>query len=33
MIRHTIMKATNLADLYELPIVDWAVIEDRLAQG
>jgi hypothetical protein len=32
-IRHTIMKTTNLADLYELPIVDWAVIEDRLAQG
>src|ERR1017187_10952570 len=32
-IRHTIMKATNLADLYVLPIVDWAVIEDRLAQG
>jgi hypothetical protein len=32
-IRHTIMKTTNLADLYELPIIDWAVIENRLAQG
>jgi hypothetical protein len=32
-IRHTIMKTTNLADLYELPLIDWAVIEDRLAQG
>ena len=32
-IRHAIMKTTNLADLYELPIIDWAVIEHRLAQG
>ena len=27
------MKTTNLADLYDLPIMDWAVIEGRLAQG
>jgi hypothetical protein len=27
------MKTTNLADLYDLPIVDWTVIEDRLAKG
>ena len=27
------MKTKNLANLYDLPIVDWAVIEDRLAQG
>jgi Pyridoxamine 5'-phosphate oxidase len=27
------MKTTNLADLYELPVIDWTVIEDRLAQG
>ncbi len=27
------MKATNLAGLYELPIVDWATVEERLAQG
>jgi hypothetical protein len=32
-IRHTIMKTTNLADLYALPLIEWAVIEDRLAQG
>jgi PPOX class probable F420-dependent enzyme len=29
----TIMEMTNLADLYGLPNVDWAVIEDRLARG
>jgi len=27
------MKTTNLADLYALPIIDWSVIEDRLALG
>jgi hypothetical protein len=27
------MKTTNLADLYELPIIEWAVVEDRLVQG
>ena len=27
------MEATNLADLYDLPLVDWAPIEARLAQG
>lgn len=27
------MRATNLADLYGLPLVDWARIEDRLALG
>src|SRR5580658_11188660 len=32
-IRHAIMKATNLADLYDLPIVEWGVIADRLARG
>ena len=29
----TIMDATNLADLYELPLLDWTRIEDRLEQG
>ncbi len=32
-IRHRAMETTNLADLYHLPIVDWTVIEERLAQG
>jgi hypothetical protein len=27
------MKATNLADFYELPPVEWAMVEGRLAQG
>jgi hypothetical protein len=27
------MDATNLADLYDLPLMDWAPIETRLAQG
>ncbi len=27
------MKATNLADLYKLPLMDWARIEARLEQG
>jgi PPOX class probable F420-dependent enzyme len=27
------MKAINLADLYALPPVEWATIEDRLARG
>jgi Pyridoxamine 5'-phosphate oxidase len=27
------MQTTNLADLYQLPPIDWSVIEDRLAQG
>lgn len=27
------MKATNLADLYHLPLVDWADVEARLEQG
>lgn len=26
-------RATNLADLYELPLLDWGSIEKRLAQG
>jgi Pyridoxamine 5'-phosphate oxidase len=29
----TIMETTNLADLYGLPTIDWAIIEDRLARG
>src|SRR3954466_7035845 len=28
-----IMEATNLADLYELPVVDWGRIEARLDRG
>ena len=32
-IRRTTMKTTNLADLYALPIIDWSLIEDRLALG
>ena len=27
------METTNLADLYGLPTIDWAIIEDRLARG
>jgi hypothetical protein len=27
------MEAKNLADLYDLPLVDWASIEARLEQG
>src|SRR5688572_10242116 len=27
------MDATNLADLYELPLIDWGAIESRLDQG
>ena len=27
------MEATNLADLYNLPLVDWSRIEARLAEG
>jgi len=27
------MDATNLADLYDLPILDWATIQDRLDAG
>jgi hypothetical protein len=27
------METTNLAELYQLPLVDWSVIQDRLAQG
>jgi hypothetical protein len=27
------MKTTNLANLYDLPAIDWTVIETRLAQG
>ncbi len=29
----TIMETTNLADLYGLPTIDWAIIENRLARG
>jgi hypothetical protein len=27
------MRATNLADLYDLPVLDWARIEARLNEG
>jgi PPOX class probable F420-dependent enzyme len=27
------MEAKNLADLYELPLVDWALVEARLGEG
>ncbi|MFI9504404.1 pyridoxamine 5'-phosphate oxidase family protein [Nocardia sp. NPDC052566] len=27
------MKATNLAELYDLPVVDWAVIASRMDEG
>jgi hypothetical protein len=33
MIRQIMMEAKNLADLYELPTVDWSTIENRLARG
>ncbi len=29
----TMMETTNLADLYGLPTIDWAIIEDRLERG
>jgi hypothetical protein len=32
-VRHNDMEATNLADLYELPPIDWAIVERRLARG
>jgi PPOX class probable F420-dependent enzyme len=28
-----VVEATNLADLYDLPLVDWTLIESRLAEG
>jgi hypothetical protein len=31
--RPTTMEATNLADLYKTPLLDWARIKDRLDQG
>ena len=31
--RPSVVKATNLADLYELPLLDWGPIEARLGQG
>ncbi len=31
--RQKVMEATNLADLYRLPPLDWARIEARLDQG
>ena len=31
--RPTVVRATNLADLYELPLLDWGPIEARLDQG
>ena len=31
--RQTVMEATNLADLYDAPLLDWARIEARLDQG
>src|ERR1700683_5333686 len=33
MIRRIIMEPTNLADLYGLPLIDWADIERRLERG
>ena len=27
------MEATNLANLYQLPLLDWASIEDKLRSG
>jgi hypothetical protein len=33
MIRQTIMESRNLADLYNLPLIDWVAIESRLARG
>jgi PPOX class probable F420-dependent enzyme len=32
-VRPSTMEATNLADLYNLPLVEWPRIEARLAQG
>jgi hypothetical protein len=29
----TIMEATNLADLYDAPLLDWSLVTDRLEQG
>ena len=31
--RLSVVKATNLADLYKLPLLDWGPIEARVAQG
>jgi hypothetical protein len=31
--RLPVMEATNLADLYELPVLEWAPIESRLEEG
>jgi hypothetical protein len=31
--RQTNMQATNLADIYELPVLDWGRIESRLDEG
>ncbi len=31
--RRTTMDATNLADLYQLPALEWAAIESRLGRG
>jgi nitroimidazol reductase NimA-like FMN-containing flavoprotein (pyridoxamine 5'-phosphate oxidase superfamily) len=31
--RQSTMKATNLADIYGLPLLDWAQVESRLDQG
>jgi hypothetical protein len=31
--RQTIMEAINLADIYGLPLLDWARVESRLDQG
>ncbi len=28
-----VAEATNLADLYELPLLDWAAVEERLDEG
>jgi pyridoxine/pyridoxamine 5'-phosphate oxidase len=33
IVRRTIMETKNLADLYKLPTIDWATIENRLARG
>jgi len=33
VLRQTVMEATNLADLYEAPLLDWRRIEARLDQG
>ncbi len=31
--RPTVMDATNLADLYSLPLIDWSLVTQRLDQG